>query len=266
MPPGPASFKPPHNPPYTSSEVQRKFREKREELTVIPHCSECTGCGRPYMQVEKLRNWLKESCSEHTDISWADLCLEAAKQGHNAGSLSLGDINAPDRPCLLVFSILCDIGTPSLIQEFQRRGLTDTKLPISLSDLEHELNHLPIDNAALLAKRFDDRKWAFCPVRFDWSSTFACKKSTVLPICRRGILSTKGGTALLWQIAVQEEFVGPSLRSISAKSKFNDTEFGPVSQNSGHHSVDQLTEYCEVLSVRAQDLSRWQSRILQGRM
>lgn len=209
--------------------MQKKFREKREELTVIPHCSECAGCGRPYIQVEKLRNWLKEKWSKNTDISWADLCLEASNQGNYAGSLTLSDINAPGRECLLVFSILCEIGAPGLIREFQRQGLTDTKLPITLLELETDLSQLSIDNASFLAEKFDERQWAFCPAKFDWSSPFACKKPTVLPICKRGILSNKGGTALLWQIAVQEEFVAPNLRRISARSQFDDPDFGIVS-------------------------------------
>ncbi|KIW73675.1 hypothetical protein PV04_01773 [Phialophora macrospora] len=206
--------------------MQTEFDKKVEEFTVIPQCNECSGCGRNYIQVEKLRNWLKEKYSKRPDTTRADLCLEAAMQGHNAGSLSLSDINAPDRECLLVFSILYAIGEPHLIQDFQRWGLTDSKLPISLLELEDELKQGSIPEADRLAKRFDQRQWAFCPARFDWSSTFACKKPTILPICRRGILSKKGGTALLWQIAVQEEFVGPKLRAVSARSKFPDPAFG----------------------------------------
>jgi hypothetical protein len=246
-----------------SPEVQETFRKKREEFTVTPHCSECTGCGRPYIQVEKLRNWLKEKCPKDTDQTWADMCLDVANQGHHAGSLSLSDINAAGRECLLVFSILCKIGAPYLIQDFQRWGLTDTKLPITLLDLENELKSGSIDNATHLAKKFDESQWAFCPPRFDWSSTFACKKPTILPICRRGILSNKGGTALLWQIAVQEEFVGSSLREKSAKSKFTDTEFGIVSQDAGH-SIRGLTDCWQVLSIRDQDLPRRPCRILPG--
>lgn len=252
--------KPAHGLKLTSSEVQETFRKKREEFTVTPHCSECTGCGRPYIQVEKLRDWLKE---KHTDRTWADMCLDEVNQGHNAGSLSLSDINAPGRECLLVFSILCKIGASYLIQHFQRWGLTDTKLPITLLNLENELKSGSIDNATHLAKKFDESQWAFCPTKFDWSSTFACKKPTILPICRRGILSNKGGTALLWQIAVQEEFVGSSLRARSAKSKFTDSEFGTVSQDAGH-STGIVTDCWQVLSIRAQDLSRRPCRILQG--
>jgi hypothetical protein len=179
--------------------------------------------------VEKLRNWLKEKYSKKTDTTWADLCLEAANQGQNAGSFSLSDIDAPGRVYLLVFSILYDIGEPSLIQIFQRSGLRDTKLPITLWELENKLKQALVPNATLVAGKFNERQWAFCPARFDWSSTFNCEKSTILPICRRGILTKKGGTALLWQIAVQEEFVGPSLRTKSSKSKFTDREFGIVS-------------------------------------
>ncbi|KAK5062484.1 hypothetical protein LTR84_004556 [Exophiala bonariae] len=222
--------KPTHSPRYTASEVAKIFHDKIKELTVTPHCSKCAGCGRPYIQVEELRTWLKEKWSTHIDRSWADLCLEASNQGNKAGSLSLSDIDAPGSGCLLVFSILHDIGAPSLIRKFQRQGLIDRKLPINLSELENELSQLGIDNATILAGKFDERQWAFCPATFDLSSTIACKRTTVLPICRREILSTKGGTALLWQIAVQEEFIGPSLREQSAKSKFKDPKFGTCYQ------------------------------------
>lgn len=246
-------LKPAHGPRYTPNDVESTFRHRLGQFTVKPRCSECTGCGRPYVQVEKLRIWLKEKCSKKTDTTWADLCLEAANHGHNAGYLSLSDINAPGRECLLVFSILYDIGAPSLIQDFQRWGLTDTKLPISLLDLENGLKAGSIDDATRLAQNFDERQWAFCPPRFDWSSQSRHKKPTVLPICRRGILSPKGGTAFVWQIAVQEEFVGPSLRAMSVKSRFTDSEFGIVS-HSPSRADGCLANYCQVLSIRPENI------------
>ncbi|KAJ9602690.1 hypothetical protein H2200_012884 [Cladophialophora chaetospira] len=219
--------KPAQAPTLSPADVERTFRDRLQHFTVTPVCGECRDCGRRrrYIQVEKLRNWLKEKCPQKPDTTWADQCLEAANQGYNAGSLSLGDINARGRECLLVFSILYDIGEPSLIQYFQMRNLTDTKLPISLLELETELKGSS-PNAAQLAQKFDKRQWAFCPTSFDWSSRFNCKKQEILPICRRAVLSRRGGTALVWQIAVQEEFVGPKLRTLSAKSKFYDEKFG----------------------------------------
>ncbi|KAK5456970.1 hypothetical protein LTS15_004750 [Exophiala xenobiotica] len=182
------------------------FSKKLKDLTVNPHCNECGGCGRPYIQVEKLRNWLKEKHPEKTDTTWADLCLGEVKQGHSAGSLSLRDIDAQDRECLLVFSILYDIRESSLTPDFQRWGFTDKRLPITLLELQNELKKSKVD-ASIVAQKFDERQWAFCPTR-------------------RGMLSDKGGNALVWQIGVQEEFVGPTLRTMSAKSKFADPDFG----------------------------------------
>lgn len=255
--------KPAHGFNLNPAEVERTFRDKVQHFTVTPRCSACSGCGRPYIQVQKLRHWLKEKCSKKPDTTWADQCLEAANKGHNVGSWSLSDINLDGRECLLVFSILYDIGEPGLIKHFRSHDLTDKKLPISLLELETKLKGSTHDST-LLAQKFDMRQWAFCSYRFDWSSQFNFEKPTILPICRRGILSRSGGTALVWQIAIQEEFVGDSLRKISAKSRFHDNEFGVVGHCS-EHGDGRLTNYSPVLSICPQDLSRRPYRVLPRR-
>lgn len=238
----------------TSSKSTRQiFKAKLTELTVDPQCHECPGCGSPYIQVERFQTWLKEKCSKRSETTWADQCLDAANQ-EDAGSLSLSDINAKGSECLLVFSILYDIGAPEQIQYFQRKMLTDSKLPISLLTLQNELEQRAGQGTsrpeADLARRFNERQWAFCPARFDWSSSFDCKKRTVLPICKRALLSTKGGTALLWQIAVQEEFVGQLLRTRSANSRFNDIDFGMVSYNCHRRPIQLIGHKCYQFALK----------------
>ena len=225
----PVHILPTHTTDYTPSEIFEIFKEKLQQITIKPECDQCEGCGRSYIQLEKLRHWLKEKSLKRASSTWADLCLQAGSQGYDNGSLSLKDINMPGRESLLVFSILYDMGASGLIEDFQRWEFEDNKLPINVLVLEAKLKEKNSAEATLLAEKFDKRQWTFCPAKFDDSRSFDCEKSRIVPICKRGLLSNKGGTSVLWQIAVQEEFVGEKLRQMSVKMTFTDPTFGVVS-------------------------------------
>jgi hypothetical protein len=81
-----------------------------------------------------------------------------------------------------------------------------------------------------IANRFDRAQWQFCPAKFEKGDDIDyINENRIIPICKKKAINNKGGTAVLWHVAVQEEFLGKKLREAVPSSRFVDSEFGPVS-------------------------------------
>jgi hypothetical protein len=87
--------------------------------------------------------------------------------------------------------------------------------------------------AEKLAIKFNEVQWQFCPAKFELEMGRDFEKDRVIPICKKEIINTKGGTATLWQLEVLEEFVGDKLRETARNSRYNNPNdrFGYVSDS-----------------------------------
>jgi hypothetical protein len=194
-------------------------------------------CGRHYVLVTKLRNWMKSTIDPADDRTQAGRLLAVAYRRRDKPDLpiTLEQLSDGEDRCLLVFCILLELGWGALIDEFFRRDKVDKHLPISLLSLQEMVLTMHIYSPNTLADDFDKLQWKYCPARIELNMGRDFHKNRILPFCKREEINNKGATAQLWQIEVPEEFVGPKLRAVRAAvkdAKYDDPndDLGPVSQ------------------------------------
>ena len=206
-------------------EIIRDFKKKCKELT------QKASCGRDYVLVERLSEWMESRWRSHRPETPAGLLLKAAYRDRKEMGypIELESVCSGEDRCLLVFSILIVCGFGKFIDKFRSRDIVDRHLPMTLVQLRKEIGAMKIDNGYELADSFDSLQWQFFPVKFEFDSQKAYPRNRILPICKKEIINKKGGTAQLYQVAVQQEFVGQSLRNSVPSSLYHEEEFGPVS-------------------------------------
>jgi hypothetical protein len=206
-------------PPQQSitRDLRDQFKDKLKEWTVR------AACGREYIQVAKLTKWMHEAPKGTTNV---DLLLSHCRS-KDRFSIEVSQITGGDRPCLLVFSILLEIDKGNLIELFRKINIDDGKLPLDLTALEKYMRSLKLDKG--IAAAFDRRQWKYRPLRFELSDTQMLEPNRIIPICEKGLINLKGGTADVHQILVQEEFVSESIKKIVPTSHCFDPKLGTVS-------------------------------------
>lgn len=193
--------------------------------------------GRSYVLVEKLQKWMRDwnrtTKLDNKYVTNTDLLLHAAyHERRHFPPIEPSQILDPGRNCCVtVFCILLDLGLGHLIDEFSKKTIIDARLPEDLSSLKKKLSSL--QNGDNVADRFNERQWRFCPAIFSLYMVAEYFENRIIPICRRTHLN-KGGTAHVWRICVQSEFVDKTLKNIldeDSSAKYEDREFGTVSRN-----------------------------------
>jgi hypothetical protein len=208
---------------------------RSEFKKMLKTCTKTGACGRPYVLVEKLTNWLKSEVKLESGVTatWVDRLLEAAYPDRNyPGS----PIESPEQfregeSCsLLVFSILFSIELDHLIDRFEG-NISDSQLPITdFNRLRRAFKGMSPSDANRHVQDFDSMQWQFCPAKFTLYSKNDWEAKRVLPISRKEQINDKGGTATLWQIEVHEEFLGQPLRDAVPDSRYDLNDgFGNVS-------------------------------------
>jgi hypothetical protein len=180
-------------------------------------------CGREFVFVEKLKEWMKSSFSSLGRL--VDAAYHGRHHVHHFHRPKPERICSDDdhHCCLVVFSILLDIGAGHHLHFFQRE-VTDRSLPIELKTLEKVLTRMRcFDNPRHLAEAFYRAQWRYCAASFELNvgKDYLDENQIIPIIAKRGI--KEGGTAHLSAIVVPEEFVGPVLRTIVDRSKFQDS-------------------------------------------
>ncbi|KUJ16335.1 uncharacterized protein LY89DRAFT_719074 [Mollisia scopiformis] len=139
----------------------------------------------------------------------------------------------PHTGCILIFSILLMMDRGCLVHLFRSQQMFDRNLPINVSALE-EIFHTMLESARehgfhldpiALTHEFDDLQWKFCPARFDLGEEqYFNNPKQIIPIVERSILSESGGTAVLWQVAILEEFVSSKLAVTVTRSRYREDD------------------------------------------
>lgn len=189
--------------------------------STLKYCTMRAACGRPYVLVTRLKEWLISWSSYET--TQAGRLLQVAYSDKVISPLNSDEISFGEDCSLLVFSLLIELGLGNLIDRFQRYEIVDRRLPIDIRTLEGILIEMGLPNAEKLAVDFDQSQWRFCAANFDLDMCQDYVKNMIVPICRKKKINMKGGTAQLWRIAVQEEFVDQKLKAAILKSGFNDS-------------------------------------------
>jgi hypothetical protein len=215
----------------SSPNLCQTFQEK-----LARHWKHRAACGRHYIDRAKLIAWMNRVDTDEAMTNAGRLIGEVYCGSRrvpflpSAKSISTDD----DDRSLLVFSILLELGRGDLVDLFQKAKIIDNNLESSeyyYDDLRADLKRNHIHDADGVVDDFERAKWSFCPavIKHGMRSKFHRGK-WVLPFCKRERINEKGGTAELWQILIQEDFVHKELRDAINRSRVHDREFGWVSE------------------------------------
>jgi hypothetical protein len=227
-------------------------------------------CGRTYVRVSKLSEWFQGKVQTQRGLTSRARCLlDYAYRNHEHAPITTHKVFEGEHRCQIVFSILLRIGCGDLIHHFRSHQIYDSSLPIYLYSLKETLSkmirqHKLQFNLESLAVEFDREQWSWCPAKFERDEYYEFHRNRIIPILEKEEITSstengprqKGGTATLWQIAVLEEFVHPSLRDVLQSSKYDDEDdqMGPVRPTLYYltlfdHSFRRLCDMCNPLST-----------------
>jgi hypothetical protein len=197
---------------------------------MLKKCTLKAACGSEYVLVEKFTNWLR-SKRPRSNRSYAYRLLEVVYSSRSkyepAPPISDESLCNPRDGCLLVFTILLELGRGDLIAGFHRQGIADS-LPIDLLTLRSTLARIDVSelpDATDLADKFDQMQWRFCAKQLSLYMGRDLPDNTIIPIHKKEKIK-KGGTAEVWMILVLEEFVSEDLREVAKSSGFLDPSDG----------------------------------------
>ena len=202
----------------TSFDHRKTLDEFHDKLK---DCTQLAVCGRPFVRVAKLQDWLRSNATLQTKHITRQVI--AAYRNH-AGPLPVpdDDFDAGDRCCLLIFCILHMNGHGDLTHLFSEENKNDRSLPMPFDEAKSVFQTVPHNDAAKLATEFIRDQYRFYPARFAFrQNKTKWSRETVIPICDKKPISEKGGTAKLWHIEIPEEFIEENLRKVSQRSRFN---------------------------------------------
>jgi hypothetical protein len=196
--------------------------------SILRTCTERTADGQNYIRTKELLQWFRAESGYGT--SNVDLLLDFAyPKDRNFLPVQPSQITRDETSCLLVFSILLELGHGKMIDQFLRLGFIDRSMPFEITRLQTAMIQLHLPDLNTLAMAFFRRQWAYCPMVFALGMTQELPSHTVVPIVRMEPINAKGGTATLWQIDVPEDVVHQSLREIAENAKYPDARHGFVS-------------------------------------
>jgi hypothetical protein len=213
----PLSLENPTNPENSRAalcDYQAKLRE----------CTVNSAFDQAFVLTEKLLAWLRSSVGSIPATTQLDRLLEAVctSASEICTPMSSEAITQGEDCCLLVLSILLDLGAGQLLGGLVRRGIVDCQLPIGRQHLCASFESMGVPDAERLGAAFYGLQWRFCPARFDFQGSYDWPEEMVIPICRKEKINNKGGTAQLWQIEIPEEFVSSRLRDAIPSARLYD--------------------------------------------
>lgn len=185
-----------------------------------------------YKDTSKIVEWMKRIEVRQKGSNAERLLREVFERSQARTFPPIIESNTGDH-CYLLLSILVEINHAELIDFFRELKITDSKLDIAhfhYDWLRKDLTNAHISDATAIIDRFEAARWSYLPPKFDvgFDERFHGGK-WILPFCKREPITEKGGTARLWQVAIQEDHVQQDLRRSIERSKFKDEKFGWVS-------------------------------------
>ena len=216
----------------------QRFRSKLHEFTVRPK-SRDDWEARSFVLIDKLEKWLKSKADTSSGLNGAIL-LEAVYTKRDVQPINYVQMVEGELKCLLTFCILLELRQGDLLYAFSRSGrIVDKLLPMDLYSLglkveecinSQHISYAPHESAQL-AREFDKLQWKYFAVVFGLGHRRDWEPFRILPFVDRQLITDKGGTANVYEVAVPECFVDRSLRIAAGASmrphpKFED--LGPV--------------------------------------
>ncbi|KAI0451728.1 hypothetical protein F5B21DRAFT_506921 [Xylaria acuta] len=187
--------------------------------------------GRKYVRTRRMIEWMRESESNRATANGGLLLddVYGAPHKHSSKFPPVDWKQLSNDNCIILFGLLTILGYGHLIDVLQRHSIQDY-LRKSGEIIEQNMLKDHFESPTGLQKFMDDferRRWEFSPVKFDLRMDIILEdRRCVLPFCRRQRINLKGGTAKLYEVAVEEDFVQESLRVAIQGSTYNDPDFG----------------------------------------
>ncbi|KAI1169526.1 hypothetical protein F4777DRAFT_584828 [Nemania sp. FL0916] len=193
--------------------------------------------GRRYVRTKRMTDWMK--ANESIDkIANGGLLLDDVYDTANKPHAPRGMSEFPsvkweqisDEGYIVVFGLLTFLGHGHFINEFRQHRVSDHWLQAPTTIRENMLNDHFRSSQGLqtFIDDFDRHKWEFWPVEFSLDLDLVLSsRHCILPFCHKDPINSKGATAQLFEVAVEEDFVEESLRSVIKGSRYDDSEFGP---------------------------------------
>lgn len=187
-----------------------QVRKKVAELTVRPN----EACGypfdRPWIRVSELKAWMLTK-------------LEDILHEVHGPRFGYHDTKDNSKEYLLILAILLTIDDGKYgkyIAHFKSRQVTDAQLPLDASRIRSlrqgpdESKQAPEDEWDQMTKKFHSSQWRFKPLQFSLSMERVVEARDIVPICHMKEIK-QGGTAVVWQVLVPEEFVDSDIARIA---------------------------------------------------
>lgn len=121
------------------------------------------------------------------------------------------------------------------MDHFYDSGINDNHLAIvsdkALRENLRQIMHR--DEVDAVLDDFHKHKWQFCPLELTLHMSRSLHGTHVIPpFCHKIKMGDKGGTASVYWVAVQQDFIlDEALRTAIKDSLYNDPEYGEVSTN-----------------------------------
>lgn len=185
-------------------------------------------CGRDYVIQTPLIQWMNHGDPKNVEA----LLAECWQGGHNLdlSDPSVQKLSFGQDRCLLLFSILLELGKGHLIFDLQTCNVSDHSLPLNMDEIRNLVRAIsPPEHEEDLAEKIFNGQWKYYPLRFclnDTNKTVSAEQ--IVPFVERHLIKD-GGTAFVHKVLVQAEFVDDALQKASASSLSHHTVYGWVS-------------------------------------
>ena len=198
--------------------------------------AETCRCQRHIVHIEAIKQWWLRKTSETSEqTKLLRLLDEMPPANHRTFPLEPQKLFAGKYSGLAVFSLLLRHDRGELMDRFYDSGIHDNHLAI-VSDRTLQANLrqiMPRDEADAVLRDFNEHKWQFCPLELTLDMSQPLHDTKVIPpFCHKIKMGDKGGTASIYWVAVQKDFISDERLRVAIKdSLYEDPDYGEVSLN-----------------------------------
>jgi hypothetical protein len=143
----------------TFNKALKNFAATLDQLTVT------AVDGSRYVRISALSEWMRDFADELEGrwISRTELLANAVYHGWRDFPPIIS--NEGSNCCVIVFSILLDLGLGHRVHDFTQKGIVDSNLPQDLATLKNKFKPQKGDGE-YLANKFNERQWKFSLAQF----------------------------------------------------------------------------------------------------
>ncbi|KAF2823723.1 hypothetical protein CC86DRAFT_59153 [Ophiobolus disseminans] len=193
-------------------------------------------CQRHIVHVDAMKQWWLRKTSEPDQTKLLRLLDEMPDEMHPARKfpLAIHKLFTEKRSGLTVFSLLLKQNRGHLMDRFYDSGIHDNHLAIVRDDaLRNNLRRImPHDEVNAVLDDFNKHKWQFCPMELNLHMSHSLQGTkTIPPFCHKIKMGEKGGTASIYWVAVEKNFISDEkLRIVIEDSLYEDPDYGECYQ------------------------------------